>query len=351
MLRAVMVGCGAMSNGWLKAIRQNAGISERIELVGFVDLDPDVAAARAREHGFTDAATGGDLSAMLDETKPDLVFDLVVPPARREVVETALSRGCHVLSEKPMANSIAEAKALLKLATKRKRVHAIVQNRRHLAGIRRAKALIESGAIGELTALHADFFIGPHFGGFRDEMQHVLLLDMAIHTFDAARFLLPEEPVAVYCQETNPKGSWYAHGASANALFDCSDGSIFTYRGSWCAEGADTNWESSWRIVGTGGSVLWDGNDGFEGNVPIAVGEGMLRPTRPVAMPPGSILPAEGHAGVILDFVTAIETGATPLSVNSDNIRSLAMVFAAIESAETGRRVSFGTDSKGAGAA
>ena len=287
MLRAVMVGCGAMSNGWLKAIRETARISERIEMVGFVDLDPDVAATRAREHGFTDAATGGDLSAMLGETKPDLVFDLVVPPARREVVETALSSGCHVLSEKPMANSIAEARALLELATKKKRVHAIVQNRRHLAGIRRAKALIESRAIGELTALHADFFIGPHFGGFREKMEHVLLLDMAIHTFDAARFLLPEEPVAVYCQETNPKGSWYAHGASANALFDCSDGSIFTYRGSWCAEGADTNWESSWRIVGTGGSVLWDGNDGFEGNIPMAAGEGLLRPTRPVAMPPG----------------------------------------------------------------
>jgi len=168
MLRAVMVGCGAMSNGWLKAIRETARISERIEMVGFVDLDPDVAATRAREHGFTDAATGGDLSAMLGETKPDLVFDLVVPPARREVVETALSSGCHVLSEKPMANSIAEARALLELATKKKRVHAIVQNRRHLAGIRRAKALIESRAIGELTALHADFFIGPHFGGFRE---------------------------------------------------------------------------------------------------------------------------------------------------------------------------------------
>jgi hypothetical protein len=45
---------------------------------------------------------------------------------------------------------------------------------------------------------------------------------------------------------------------------------------------------------------------------------------------------------VILDFVTTLEEGRDPISVNTDNIRSLAMVFSAIESAETGRRVDFG---------
>ena len=63
----------------------------------------------------------------------------------------------------------------------------------------------------------ADFFIGAHFGGFRDEMAHVLLLDMAIHTFDQARKILGADPVSVYCHEFNPAGSWYAGASSAGS--------------------------------------------------------------------------------------------------------------------------------------
>lgn len=339
MLRTVLVGCGAMSNGWLKAIAETPALRDRIDLVGFVDLDPTLAASRAAEHGHSDAKTGSDLAGMLADTKPDLVFDIVVPGARRKVVETAFAHGCHVLSEKPMANSLEDARALLEAAKAAGKVHGIIQNRRHLKGIRRVKALIEAGTLGEITAIHSDFFLGPHFGGFREEMHHVLLHDMAIHTFDAARFLMPGDPTGVYCQETNPAGSWYAHGASANALFDFEGGRVFTYRGSWCAEGAPTSWESSWRIIGTKGSILWDGSeDGITGALRDG-DEGFFRPTTPVELPETPALPAEAHAGVILDFVTALESGGTPLTDGPDNIKSLAMVMGAIDSAETGRRI------------
>ncbi|GGL76983.1 Gfo/Idh/MocA family protein [Wenxinia marina] len=340
MTRAVMAGCGQMSAGWLRAIRETPALADKVEIAGFVDLSAGAAEARATEWGHG-AKAGTDLAAMLGETRPDVVFDIVVPPARLSVVETAFAHGCDVLSEKPMANSLDEARRLLSLAKEQGRLHAIVQNRRHLPGIRQVRALIESGELGEIAAIHADFFLGPHFGGFREEMEHVLLLDMAIHTFDAARFLAPSEPTRVYAQESNPKGSWFAHGASANVLFDCADGSCITYRGSWVAEGAPTSWEASWRIVGTKGSILWDGNLGIEGAVRDG-DEGFFREVRPVRLPPVPDLPAEQHAGVILDFLTARDEGRDPLSVNHDNIRSLAMTFGAIRSAETGAPVQIG---------
>ncbi len=77
---------------------------------------------------------------MLAQLKPDLLFDLVVPPARFEVVKSALAAGCHVLSEKPMANTLDEAAQIVDLAAKAGRVHAVIQNRRFLTGIRRVKA-------------------------------------------------------------------------------------------------------------------------------------------------------------------------------------------------------------------
>ena len=338
MLNAVMVGCGAMSKGWLQALRDTPFLAETVTMTGFVDLDPALARSRADDFGWSDAATGGDLDAMLTQLKPDLVFDVVVPPARQGVVETALRHGCHVLSEKPMAETLETAQRLIALAADAGRLHGIVQNRRWLPGIRRAQGLLASGALGELTAVHCDFFIGAHFGGFRDAMDHVLLLDMAIHTFDAARFLTGQDAIAVYCRETNPKGSWYAHGAAADALFDLTDSVVMTYRGSWAAEGANTAWESTWRIIGTMGTLLWDGNDGFEARV-VDADDGFLRPTRAIPIPELTDALITGHAGVIADFVAAVQDGTPPLTPGTDNIKSLAMVLSAIESADTGRRV------------
>lgn len=337
MLRTVMVGCGAMSDGWLRAISETPELEAGIDLVGFVDLDTDRARDRAEAAGKPDAIIGTDPADVIARSGAEAVFDLVVPVARKGVVEAALDAGCHILTEKPMANTMDEARALLAASRKAGKVHAVIQNRRYLPGIRRARALVDSGTLGDLTAVHCDFFIAPHFGGFRDEMEHVLLLDMAIHTFDAARFVASKDPVGVYCQETNPKGSWYAHGAAANALFDCADGTVMTYRGNWAAEGCATTWQSSWRLVGTRGSLLWDGDEGFKCEI-VAGDDGFFRPLQEVPVPAAPPLGAQGHAGVILDFLDAIKTGSTPLTTASDNIRSLAMVFGAIESAETGAR-------------
>jgi predicted dehydrogenase len=327
-----------MAAGWVRAIQDSAELKGRVQLVGLVDVDISAAEALKKEFGL-EARTGTDLDAMLTQTKPDLLFDVVVPSARRDVVLTALRHGCHVLTEKPMAASLEEAREIIAAAKAASRIHAVVQNRRYVEGVRRIRETIASGVLGELTGLHADFFIGAHFGGFRDVMQNVLLLDMAIHTFDAARFMADADPRAVYALETNPRGSWYAHGAAANAIFEFSSDVVFTYRGSWAAEGATTSWESTWRVIGTQGTLLWDGADGFAMKV-VAAESGFLRPLRDVAVPPAPH-PSQthGHASVIGEFLDAIETGRTPETAGTDNIKSLGMVFGAIESARTQQRV------------
>jgi predicted dehydrogenase len=333
---AVLVGCGAMSRGWLEPLGL-AGLKNRVNLVGLCDVDVHAAEKRRDEFGL-DAAVGADLAALLEQTKPDLVFDVVVPAARHAVVSTALSHGCHVLSEKPMSPSIEEGRDLVARARVAGKVHAIMQNRRYNEGTRRIRAAIESGVIGDITAIHADFFVAPHFGGFREQMQDVLLIDMAIHTLDAARFMSGKAPLAVYCHQSNPKGSWYAHGAVANAIFEMSDGVIFTYRGSWAAEGQRTSWDSEWRVVGTQGMLTWDGLTGFRATVKVGE-EGFLRPTAFADLPFAEPAETGGHGSVLNAFVDALEAGREPETAGSDNIKSLDMVFAAIESSRTGRRV------------
>jgi predicted dehydrogenase len=341
LVEAVLVGCGAMSRAWLDAARQ----VEDLAIVGLVDLDPDRARGRAAEFGLETAETGTSLDLMLDRKRPDVVFDVVVPSARPAVVMSALAHGCHVLTEKPLAGSLDEARAILAAARKAGRIHAVVQNRRYLAGVRRIRRFLESAAIGRPTSIHCDFFIAPHFGGFREEMDHVLLLDMAIHAFDAARAMTGLEARRVYCREWDPPNTWFRQGSSAAALFDLEGGAVFTYRGSWCADGVRTSWEGAWRIVGERGSLTWDGLENLQAEtVQTGLRDGLLSRVGPVEVPPlGPFDRVGGHLGVMRDFIDAVRGGAQPETAGPDNLKSLAMVFGAIESAKAGRPVDIQT--------
>lgn len=330
-LRLVLTGCGGIAGAWLDCLVKR----DDVALLGFVDLDPKRAAERAAKYA-PQAACGTDLAAMIEQVKPDVVIDMTIPDAHADVACLALGKGCHVLAEKPMAATMDGARRILAAAKASGKTHAVMQNRRWIPGIHRFREAVQGGSVGRLAELHADFFIGAHFGGFRDAMQHVLLLDMSIHSFDQGRFIGALEPVAVNAVEWNPPGSWYAHGASALVCVECAGGERLTYRGSWCSEGANTSWECSWRAVCTGGSVLWDGAEEVRVDGVDLAKDGFIRPKREVAAPPLPQLALHTHAGCIDDMLTAIKAGRQPMTTGSDNAKSLAIVHAAIASAERG---------------
>ena len=333
-LRTVLVGCGGISAAWLRASKDIADL----EFVGLVDINEDAAKARKQEFELSGAITGTDLEAMLDTLKPDLVFDCTIPEAHMHTTLTALEHGCHVLGEKPLADTLENAKKMVEAAKKSGLIYAVIQNRRYQNEIRALREVIASGKMGSLTTLNSDFYIGAHFGGFRDKMEHVLLIDMAIHTFDQARLISGADPVAVYCKEWNPKGSWYDHDASAIAIFEMTDGIVYCYRGSWCSEGINTSWECDWRAICEKGSVTWNGGDKFHAQVAAEAG-GFISTLEDMEVKVSDISVIPGHAGVINEFIHSVRTGRVPETICTDNIKSLAMCFAAVESAETGRRV------------
>lgn len=334
-LRVLLVGCGGVSQTWLEPMKAMSGL----ELVGLVDLSEAAAQARADEFGLS-IPVGTDLAGMLTKTHPDLVFNCTITEAHHDVTLEALRAGAHVFGEKPLADTLAQAEAMIATANASGKTFAVMQNRRFDPRIRALRDFLRRGTVGRLTELHADFFIGAHFGGFREQMRHVLIKDMAIHTFDAARFLTGANPESVYCLEWNPEGSWYEHDASATAIFEMSNGIVFTYRGSWCAEGLHTPWESTWRIVGTEGTVLWDG-DSVRCEV-VGKAGGFIRKhvTVPPPTPEATNAPS-WHAAAIEDFVAAVRSGKKPETDSADNFHSLRMVLGAAESAETRSVVHF----------
>jgi predicted dehydrogenase len=331
-LRAVLVGCGGIAGAWISPAKEMAGLS----IDGFVDLDLAKAKERKEVYGNGKAETGTDLRAMLKATNPDIVFDCTVPSAHASVTLEALRYGCHVLGEKPLAESMENAKKMVRAAKKAEKLYAVIQNRRYDPDIIAYRKFLTSGKVGDLTTLNCDFYIGAHFGGFRQKMKHVLLLDMAIHTFDAIRFISGEDARTAYCVEWNPKGSWYKHGASAQVIFEMTNGVVASYRGSWCSEGLNTSWESDWRAIGTKGSAAWTTSGLAAQSVKVRKGLRNESIDHEIVSKP---IKDRGHHGVMRDFLRCVRNGKEPQTVCTDNIKSLAMVFAAVESAETGKKV------------
>jgi len=326
--KAIIAGAGGMGKTWARTLAENP----RTKVVGWVDILPERVQKSIEALELVGVAAGQNLAKIIRDVEADFVLDATVPEAHCDVTVTALESGLNVLGEKPMASSMAEARRMVKAAEESGKLYMVSQSRRYDPRITAYRTLVER--LGPLGILNADFYIGAHFGGFRDEMPSPLLLDMAIHTFDAARYISGADPVAVYCEEFNPEWSWYKGNACANAIFEMSGGLRFCYRGSWCAEGRHTSWESEWRAVGPKGTATWDGfgqpigelvkkTAGFHSEVE-AVSESAAE---------GG---AKGIAGALEDFLDALESGTVPLGECHDNIKSLAMVFGAIESSQKG---------------
>jgi len=300
-------------------------------LVGVVDLNPDAARAAAEKAGVADVVTGTDVVEVIAATGAQAVVNATVPEAHHPVNSAALFAGVPVLCEKPIAPTVSQALSLAAAAEVSGQLLMVSQSRRYYATLARYRQQLAS--LGELGILSTEFYKAPHFGGFRDEMAHVLLVDMAIHSFDAARYLLDGDPVSVYCEEFNPGWSWYAGAANAVATFEFASGARYVYTGSWCAPGLETSWNGSWRASGALGSATWDG-----AGEPImeraAAIEGGPIDLSPIAEAPEEI------AGSLAEFIHAVRTGTVPSGEVHSNVLSLAMVEAAVLSAETRQRVS-----------
>jgi predicted dehydrogenase len=329
---AVVVGAGGISNAWFPPLK-----AEGVDIRAVVDLNPEAAQAQIAKYELT-AEASSNLKRMLTTHRPDFVVDLTVPVAHCGVTCTALKAECHVIGEKPMANSMAEARKMVRTAEDTGMLYMVSQSRRWNPLHARVRQAAQNGTLGTLTTANCDFYIGAHFGGFRDAMDSPLILDMAIHHFDLARYFTGADPVAVYATEFNPAGSWYRGDVAASCIFEMSNGLIFTYRGSWCAEGCPTSWNGDWRLIGDRGTLLCEKDEEPRGQVVTEEAGGFHRPLTDLVVPDVT-MEAQGMHGALQDMLHFLRTGDVPATECHDNIQSLAMVFAAIESSAKGRRV------------
>lgn len=331
-VKAIVVGAGGISNAWIPPL-----VEEKVNIAAVVDLSLQTAKDRTAQYSL-DAEASSDLKAMLRRHKPDFILDCTIPEAHCAVTCAALKAGCHVIGEKPLASSMTEARKMVRASEETGMLYMVSQSRRWDNPHEGIRQTIAGGEIGEITTVNCDFFLGAHFGGFRDEMPSPLILDMSIHHFDLMRYLTGADPIAVYAMEFNPKGSWYKGDVSASCIFEMSDGIVFTYRGSWCSEGCHTSWQGNWRFMGDRGTVLYEGDQKPHGQV-VVNDEGFSRQFRDAQIVDADRVSLNGMHGALKEMLEFLRTGARPQTECHDNIKSLAMVFSVIESSKKGRRI------------
>jgi len=330
--KAIVIGAGGISGAWFPPLK-----AEKVDVVAVVDLRKEAAEQRIEQHELKGAIGSDDLAKTLRECDADFAVDLTVPEAHCKVTCAALKAGLHVVSEKPMASSLAECRRMVRTAEQTGKLYMVSQSRRYNQTHDTVRRTVTGGSVGQLTTVNCDFYLGAHFGGFRDQMPSPLILDMSIHHFDLVRMMTGLDPVAVYAREFNPHGSWYKGDVAASCIFEMTHNVMFTYSGSWCAEGCHTSWNGDWRFIGDKGTLLYDHDQPPQGEV-IANKTGFNRSLKPAKVRQSNLKFAGQH-GALRELLAYMRNGSMPQGECHDNIKSMAMVFATVQSSGAGRRV------------
>ncbi|HSO01928.1 MAG TPA: Gfo/Idh/MocA family oxidoreductase, partial [Gaiellaceae bacterium] len=148
------LGLGLLSTAAING-RVIAGAPGGIEIAAVASRDGARAQAYAREHGIS--RSHGSYAALLDEPAVDAVYISLPNGLHHEWTMNALEAGKHVLCEKPYTRRPADVEAAWDLAARSGLVVAEAFMWRHHPQARRARELVESGAIGRLRLLRATF--------------------------------------------------------------------------------------------------------------------------------------------------------------------------------------------------
>ncbi len=330
--------------------------------------------AAARQFGWEEVET--DWRRVIERDDIDVV-DISTPGNLHHPMAMAAARaGKHIICEKPLANSLAEAREMLRAVEKAGVKHMIMHNYRKLPAVAFTKKLIEDGRVGDVYHYHGaylqDWIMDPRFPlVWRLDKKTAgsgALGDIGAHAIDLARHL-NSEFAAVTAQLTtfikerpvpgSGEGAWGAKGSKAkkgrvivdddaNFLARFKNSSVGVFEASrFCGGRRNYN---TFQIYGSKGSIAFNlermnelefydcaDKPGMQGYKTINVTES-VHPYVGAWWPPGHIVGYE-HSFVhaVHDFLVALEEDKIPSPNFKDGVANQAVLDAVERSAKSGR--------------
>lgn len=321
-----LIGCGGISEMHLRAY-QNAGY----EVVALCSRNRERVEARRREF-FPQADIYLDYRELLARGDIEVVDITTHPRERVAIIEAAIDAGKHILSQKPFVVDLDVGLRLADRADARGVLLAVNQNGRwapHFSYLRHA---LKVGLLGTLCSAHFSvhwdhsWIAGTSF----EDVADLVLYDFGIHWFDMAAALLAGRPaLSVFASAARAPGQQVRPPLLAQVAIQCEDAQVGLFFN------GDTQQGQSDRtyIVGTEGSFESVGPDLTTQRVALYTRDGAMRPDLE-----GTWFGAGFH-GAMAELLCAIVEKREPEHGARGNLESLALCFAAVASARTGRGV------------
>ncbi|MFD0712360.1 Gfo/Idh/MocA family protein [Paenibacillus sp. GCM10027626] len=332
-IKVAVIGCGSISKH--RHIPEYAA-NPHVQLVAFVDLVAERAQRYADQYG---AKAYTDYKAMLAAEKPDAVSVNLPNALHAQVSIDAANAGAHVLVEKPMAASLAEAQAMIEAAAANGVYLMVGHNQRLMPPHVKAKEILDSGVLGKVLTFRTSFgHPGPEGWSvdgreswFFNKPEAIMgaMGDLGVHKSDLIRYLLQDEvaEVGAFIGTLHKDGTEVDD--NANCMLRMRSGAIGSLVASWTYYKGEDNSSVFWCENG----VMKVGTDP-EDQVIVELRNGTVEKYKVGAI---STNEKQESSGVIDAFIESIVTGTPPSISGEEGMKSLAVILAAFESQATGQ--------------
>ena len=338
-MRYALIGCGRISTNHILAAKNN-----HLEIAAVCDILPEAMENVLAKHGLeqdSSIARYTDYIKMLDEVKPTLVSIATESGVHGQIALACIDRGIHVIIEKPMAMSMAEADLIIRRSReKHVKVAACHQNRFNVA-VQKTRAALEAGRFGRLShgSVHVRwnrnrgyYTQAPWRGTWAQDGG--CLMNQCIHGVDLLRWMLGDEVEEVYGVTRQQFHDYLEAEDVGMAVLKFKNGAIGTIEGT--TNVFPKNLEETLYLFGETGTVkiggtstnnidVWDFADETEAD---AANKNLKEATSNVY--------GNGHTGLFADMVQAIEEDRAPYIDAVAGRNALEIILAIYKSQKTG---------------
>jgi predicted dehydrogenase len=340
--KVILVGTGGQGRAWCQRFLPPNVADGLIEVVAAVDVN-EAALINAQEAlGVPAEKCYTDLQRAFDETPADFCV-IVTPPAFHEaVVDVALAHDMHILSEKPIADTLEGAVRIAEKVKRAGKKMGVTMSHRFDQDKTTLRQELRSGRNGAIDYLVCRFTCNMrNFGDwgahFRHTMKDALMIEGSVHHLDILADLAGAKCDTIYAQTWNPKWGEYGGDSQGLVTMHFANGVRATYEGAktnaiglngWAQEYVRAECEKATLIMDRrrverhpyeGGRIYKREGEGNE--IPLL--------EQPKWM----------NTWLVEQFVQWLDGGPEMETNIEDNLQSVALIFAAIQSSQTGQPV------------
>ena len=334
-LGVAVVGLGHLS---LDQILPGIASSKHVRLAALVSGERDKALVVAGQYGLPASAVYDYAGFERLANNPDVHFVYIVLPndMHAEYTVRAARMGKHVLCEKPMATSVAEAEQMIAACREAGRLLMIAYRLQYDPYHRLAIRLARSGQLGQLRAITA---VNGQNDAANGQWRQVLkqagggsLPDVGLYCLNAARYLTGEEPIAIAAQLTRP--------ADDPRFREVEDLCAFTLRFpsgvvANCMSGYSLHESRQLRVMGSDAFVTMDPAFGY-GGLRLAIGR---KAGDAASADARTFVDKNQFAREMDHFAECIASGRTPHTPGEEGLQDQRLIAAIYEAARSGGTV------------